>query len=303
MKKFLHDKFYWLIALFAGTVFLSNDAFLPAMGHIARDMNTDKGAVELAVTMFLVGLLGCQLFLGPLSDKYGRKITIIICGIVFLIANFYCGFTSNLKGLLIARIFSGSTMAVIGASGFSAINEFYEDKEAVKAMSYTANVSLLAPLFGPVIGAYILKFTGSWRNIFYYDNILMLFALLLIILYMPETNKDVLARKYYKNPKLYDKLSVEEQAELEKNPYSHKGTSLLSKFRGMIMLSKNKTFMAYAMVGCIASFGFMIWITGAPVLLMNLGQTPEQYSLWQMPVFIGLIAGNNGACLFVPYCL
>ncbi len=293
MKKFLHNNFYWLIAIFAGTVFLSNDAFLPAMDIIATDMHTDKGSIELAVTLFVTGSLVLQLFMGPLSDKYGRKTTIIACGVVFLISNFYCGYTSNLTGLLIARVFSGSTMAVIGASGFSAINEFYEDKEAVKAMSYAANISLLAPLFGPVIGAYILKFTGNWRNIFYYDNIAMLFVMLLIILYMPETNKDVIMRKYQKNPKLYNKLTIEERAELENN--SNHGTSLLAKFRGMIMLSKNRTFMAYSMVGCIASFGFMIWITGSPVLLMNLGQTPEQYSLWQFPVFIGLIAGNNGA--------
>ncbi len=293
MKNFLHNKFYLLIAFFAGTVFLSNDTFLPAMDTIARDMGIYKGSVELAVTMFEAGALIFQLFMGPLSDKYGRKTTILACGLMFLVSNFYCGYTSSLTGLLIARIFSGSTMAVIGASGYSAINEFYEEKEAVKAMSYTANISLLAPLFGPAIGAYILKFTGNWRNIFYYDNILMLVVMLLILLYMPETNRDVLARKYQKNPKLYDKLSTEEQSELEKNP--HKGESLLMKFRGMVMLSKNRTFMAYSMIGCIISFGWLIWITGSPVLLMNLGQTPEEYSLWQFPVFIGVMVGNNGA--------
>ena len=261
MGNFLRKRFYILIAMYAGVIFISNDAFLPAIPEIASQLNSTVSHIQDAVTTFLLGSVILLFFMGALSDKYGRKRVILISGVIFLIGNTVCGFAHDATTLLLARIISGSAMSSIGAAGFVAINEYYSEKEAVKSLSYASNIMISAPMLGPIVGAMVLSSTGNWRNIFLYDSVLMVFVLILIYLYMPETNK---------NTDSYD-------------------NKLSDKFRGMFHLLRYKVFLMYSLTFSCIGIPFMFWITGSSVMLRNnLGEgynlSANEYALWQLPV-------------------
>ena len=269
MGNFLKERFYILIAMYAGVIFISNDAFLPAIPEIASQLNSSVSHIQDAVTTFLLGSLILLFFMGALSDKYGRKRVILVSGVIFLIGNTVCGLVNDATTLLLARIISGSAMSSIGAAGIVAINEYYNEKEAVKSLAYASNVMISAPMLGPIVGAMVLSSTGNWRNIFLYDSVLMVFVLILIYLYMPETNKNI-----------------------------GSSNKLSDQFRGMFYLLKSKVFFRYALTFGFLAVPLMFWITGSSVMLRNnLGEgynlSANEYALWQLPVFLCLVCGNN----------
>jgi DHA1 family multidrug/chloramphenicol efflux transport protein-like MFS transporter len=270
-KHFLTKHFYILVAFYAVAVFLSNDMFLPAIGDIAKDMGTDKGIVSYGVGLYLFGALSLQFFAGPLSDKYGRRNSLIGGGIFFAFATFGIIFTHNITTFLIFRFLEGVGTCMVSAAGMASINEYYEEEEAVNAISLTINVIMLAPILGPIIGAFIIKFT-SWRGIFALDLLFIATILVLIYFYMPETS----------NQELSSKISLKES------------------FQGLSIAFKNKVFILHSLA--VASYAgmFLIWITaGAHMFIDRLGQTPQQYSFLQLPILFAYMIGNTVSPILV----
>lgn len=264
-KHFLTRNFYILVGLYAVAVFLSNDMFLPAIGEIASDLDTSNGMVSYGVGLYLLGALTLQFFAGPLSDKYGRRNSLIGGGIFFAFSTFGIMFTHNITSFLIFRFLLGVGTCMFSAAGMASLNEYYKEEEAVKAISLTANLIMLAPILGPIIGAIIIKFT-SWRGIFALDLLFITVVLILIYYYMPETS----------NKKLSDEISLKES------------------FQGLSIAFKNKTFMLHSF--SLASYAgmFLIWITaGTHMLIDRLGYTPQQYSFFQVPILLAYATGNT----------
>lgn len=63
-----------LSALMAFTS-LSTDIYLPAMPVMANDL---QGDAELTITGFLVGFCIAQLIWGPISDRFGRRLPLLL---------------------------------------------------------------------------------------------------------------------------------------------------------------------------------------------------------------------------------
>lgn len=66
---------------------LSTDIYLPAMPTMETDL---KGSIELTITGFLIGFAAAQIIWGPISDKYGRKLPLIIGVVLFIIGSIGC---------------------------------------------------------------------------------------------------------------------------------------------------------------------------------------------------------------------
>jgi DHA1 family bicyclomycin/chloramphenicol resistance-like MFS transporter len=62
---------------------LSMDMYLPSLPRLAIDMHTKASLAQLSITACLLGMAGGQLFIGPFSDKQGRRIPLIISLLVY----------------------------------------------------------------------------------------------------------------------------------------------------------------------------------------------------------------------------
>ncbi|HEY8611355.1 MAG TPA: MFS transporter [Roseomonas sp.] len=63
----------WLLALitFSGTVGMY--VFVPALPSAAADLGATTGAMQMTVSLYVLGLALGQPFYGPLSDRFGRR--------------------------------------------------------------------------------------------------------------------------------------------------------------------------------------------------------------------------------------
>ena len=57
---------------------MSMGLYLPSMPSMAKTLGTDVGQVQLTLTVFIGGFAVSQLIWGPMSDRFGRRVTLMI---------------------------------------------------------------------------------------------------------------------------------------------------------------------------------------------------------------------------------
>ena len=101
-----------LLALLAAIVMLAPfaiDAYLPALGVIARDLTASEAVVQYSIGSFLFGTALGPLFAGPLSDAIGRR-PVLIAGLIgFAVFSVACAMVRDAETLVVFRFFQALT--------------------------------------------------------------------------------------------------------------------------------------------------------------------------------------------------
>lgn len=100
------------------------DMYLPTLPAMTEYFGTTSSQVQLGLTASMIGLAVGQLFFGPLSDKYGRRLPLIIAMLLFLLATIGCLFSSTIMQFVGWRVVQG----VAGAGGIVISRSIAADK-------------------------------------------------------------------------------------------------------------------------------------------------------------------------------
>ncbi len=142
------------------------DFYLPALPQLTTVFSTTSSAIQMSLTLCLIGLAIGQLFIGPISDKYGRKMPLIVSMIIFSLATLCCLFTTNIYIFLVCRFLQGLS----GAGGIviskSVASDLHTGKELVHFFAVLGCVQGIAPICAPFLGGLLLSFS-DWQGIFY----------------------------------------------------------------------------------------------------------------------------------------
>jgi DHA1 family bicyclomycin/chloramphenicol resistance-like MFS transporter len=159
-------EFIALMAMLTSMVAISVDGMLPALPHMVRDLApTDPNHVQYVISSFVGAMAVGTLFVGPLSDSFGRK-TIIYSGAFLYVAGaILSAFAPNIELMIAARVLQG-----LGASGprvvaLAIIRDLFKGREMSKIVSYMMIIFSIVPALAPLLGELMMSF-GSWRFIF-----------------------------------------------------------------------------------------------------------------------------------------
>lgn len=251
------------LVLFEFATYISNDMILPAMPTIVHLFRIDPSHIPSAMSLCLLGGASLQWFLGPLSDRIGRRPVMLVGVALFIFACISIIFVRSYSWFLFFRFLQGTGMCFIGAVGYAAIQESFTEATAIRVTALMANVALIAPLIGPLAGAMVLQVTG-WEWIFIFVAVIAIIAATGLWHFMPETS-----------PKINTPLKV---------------GNLRTDYMAVL---RNRRFMAGAISIGFTSMPLLAWIAIAPLILMtDAGLSTIDYGYWQIPVFAGLILGN-----------
>lgn len=251
------------LVLFEFAVYLGNDLIQPAMLGVTRDFGVSSSWAPSSMSFYLLGG-GCIAWLmGPLSDRIGRKKILLAGALFFAVTCLLILFTQNIQSFLGLRFLQGMGLTVISAVGYAAVQENFEERSAIKVMVIMGNMTLFAPLLGPLIGSLMIDHM-SWHWGFIGIAILALLGWLGLKVAMPADQK----------------------ANLTQKPMS----SIWNDFKTVF---KNKQFVIMTLALPMACLPIMLWIALSPVMLVeNLGFSGMQYGLAQIPVLGALILGS-----------
>ena len=161
------------------------DFYLPALPEMTEFFHTSPALASMSLTTGMIGLAAGQVFIGPLTDKYGRKRILVASMFIFAIASVLCIISPNIYVFNLMRIFQG----IAGAGGIviskSMATDMFSGKELANFMALLGSINGIAPVCAPVIGGVMAGIT-TWQGVF---CLLLAIGLILMVCswFMPET--------------------------------------------------------------------------------------------------------------------
>jgi DHA1 family multidrug/chloramphenicol efflux transport protein-like MFS transporter len=136
------------LVLFEFSVYIGNDLIQPAMLAITEQFGVSATWAPSSMSFYLLGGASVAWLLGPLSDRLGRK-KVLLAGVAFFtICCLLILLTQNIQQFLTLRFLQGIGLTVISAVGYAAIQETFEERDAIKVMALMANIHCLRHYLG-----------------------------------------------------------------------------------------------------------------------------------------------------------
>ena len=142
------------------------DMYLPALPQLPTDLSSTAAAAQLTLSACIVGLAVGQLITGPLSDRFGRRVPLLVGVAVFVIASVICAVSTSMAVLIAVRLVQGAAGAAGIVVGRAIVADLFAGKAAAAYFSAIATINGLAPILAPVIGGQVLR-VGTWRTVFW----------------------------------------------------------------------------------------------------------------------------------------
>lgn len=156
----------WLLALvtFSGT--LAMHVFVPALPVAAKSLGAGMGAMQMTVSLYILGLAAGQLVYGPLADRFGRRPVLLAGLAIYAVSGLAAAVAPDVHALIAARLFQ----AVGGCAGLvlgrSIVRDTAEPQEATRRLALMNLMVAVGPSVAPLIGGALATALG-WRSIFY----------------------------------------------------------------------------------------------------------------------------------------
>ncbi|WP_328471151.1 multidrug effflux MFS transporter [Actinoplanes sp. NBC_00393] len=175
-----------VLASLAAVAPVATDLYLPGFPAMGAELGADASGVQLTLTTFLVGLALGQLVMGPLADRYGRRVPLIAGTAVCAAAGIACALAPNLETLIAARFVQGFAGAGGMVIGRAVIADLAAGRAAARAFTLLLTVGGVAPVLAPSVGALLAGPVG-WRGMLWAVAVLCLAMVAGVLLVVPET--------------------------------------------------------------------------------------------------------------------
>lgn len=248
------------LVLVAGLSAMSMNIFLPSLPAMAVAFDAPYSVVQLTVSLYLAASALAQLVIGPLSDRYGRRLVMLWAIAIFMVATIGCLVAPSIEILLLCRMLQ--TAVVCGlVVGRAVIRDLYEQDQSASQIAYVTMGMSLVPMFAPMLGGALQELLG-WKSTFGF--MLISGALIGWITWadMGETARST-------------------------------GVSLRQQFRDYPDLLTARRFWGYALATAFASGAFFAFLGGAPYAATRIfGLSPFWTGVGFGSPAIGYLIGN-----------
>jgi MFS transporter, DHA1 family, multidrug resistance protein len=244
---------------------MATDMFIAALPQLAREFSASVSTVQLTLGTYMVGFAMAQLAYGPISDRFGRRVPLMIGTALFLGASLLSAQASSIN-MLIALRFLQSLGGAAGVTICMAIIRDMHDRDRSAVMlARLGSIIAIAPAIAPLFGGWLIE-TFSWRATFYALAVWAAIAIWLVWFFIPESN-------------------------LNRDP---RATQVLGMFRNFGQLLRNRTYVGF-MLTLVCCFGtFFAFIFGAPFVFIEVfGMRESTFPLIITVQVVGFIAGTT----------
>jgi EmrB/QacA subfamily drug resistance transporter len=155
----LHDRRWWTLAVLCLSlviVFVGNSSLNVALPTLARELNATESQLQWVVAAYSLVFAGLLFSTGALGDRFGRKGTLQIGLVLFLVAAAFASASTTMWELIGCRAVMGAAAALIMPSTLSILINVFPPHERTKAIAIWASITGAAGGFGPVISGWLL---------------------------------------------------------------------------------------------------------------------------------------------------
>ncbi|WP_346924562.1 multidrug effflux MFS transporter [uncultured Arthrobacter sp.] len=238
------------------------DLYLPAFPALEESLGVSEAAVQLTLTGTTIGFAVGQLVVGPLSDKFGRRLPLILATAVHIMASLGAALSTDITTLGIFRVLMGIGAAGGGVVAMAMVRDLFSGFAMVRMFSRMALVNGLAPILAPVIGSQLLLFM-PWPGIFFFLAAYGMCVLIAAVFVVRETLPRELRGK----------------------------TGMTARQRYGVLFA-DRIFVGLLLVGGMNFAGLFTYLSASPFLFQDVyGFSPQQYGLLFGVNSLGIVAG------------
>jgi len=239
---------------------LAMNMFLPSLPGMARYFAADYSVMQLTVTLYLFSQAFIQLFIGPASDRFGRRPVMLFSLITFVIGTIVALFAPTIEVLLFARVlqaFAAGGMVLARAM----VRDTVATNEAASKIAYITMGMAFVPTITPVIGG-MLDVAYGWQASFITMLAFGILSIVLVWIDLGETNRV-------------------------------RSSSMAAQFRSYPELLTSRRFWGYSATAAFTTGTFFAFLGGGPFVATEiLGLGPAAYGFYFGIMSMGYIIGN-----------
>ncbi|EIW85582.1 MFS polyamine transporter [Coniophora puteana RWD-64-598 SS2] len=167
----------------------------PASPQVAHDFGVTSDVVmALDTSIFILAFAVGPLFIGPLSEIFGRSRVLQLSNLWFLAWNLGSSFAQSQTQLLVFRFLSGLGGGAPLSIGGGVIGDVWRAEERGTAMALYGLAPILGPVVGPLTGSWVAQYS-NWRWVFWSLSIADVFVVILGFFFLQETYAVVLLER------------------------------------------------------------------------------------------------------------
>jgi DHA1 family bicyclomycin/chloramphenicol resistance-like MFS transporter len=173
------------LVLITGMSALSMSIFLPSLAAMTTYFDTEYAIMQIALSGYLAATAVLQVFIGPISDRYGRRKLVLGSLAIFVLATIGTLFATTVEVFLFFRILQAA-VATSMALGRAIVRDIVPEKEAASMIGYVTMGMALVPMVGPMIGGALEQVFG-WQATFMFLGVAGAATLALVYFDLGET--------------------------------------------------------------------------------------------------------------------
>jgi DHA1 family bicyclomycin/chloramphenicol resistance-like MFS transporter len=235
----------------------------PAVPGLGVTFAAEPAAVQLTLSLYLLGLAASQLVMGPLSDRLGRRPVVLMGLTLAAVASVAAIAATSVEALIVARIAQAVGASAGVVVGRAIIRDLYDRDRAAAMIGWVTSATVVAPMLAPMIGGFLDTALG-WQAIFAFVGLVSAAILIGATIALPETQAAMM-----------------------------RGGGIVRFLEEARLLIATPQFCGYALCVAANSAMFFVYVGGAPhVVVAIMGRSSAVYGVWFALASIGYMAGN-----------
>jgi len=252
----------WLLVLVTLSGTLAMHMFVPAMPDAAADLGASMSAMQMTISLYILGLAFGQLVYGPLSDGFGRRPLLLAGLTIYVLAGVAAALSQSESTLVLARLFQALGGCAGLALGRAIVRDTAAGDSAVKDQALLNLIMMAGPGLAPLFGSFLALHFG-WRSVFYTLALLGLITFFSTWRLLPETGAPT---------------------------GTVKPAALAADYKSLL---RSPSFLAYAFGGGCATTAIYSFIAAAPfIITMDLHRSAQEVGIYLALLIVGLSVGN-----------
>ncbi|MFN7125003.1 MFS transporter [Rhizobium sp. TH135] len=180
-------EFIALMAFLMALNALAIDIMLPGLQEIGAALNVEnENHRQYVVSAYLIGFGIAQLFYGPIADRFGRRIPMIVGLAIYVVSSLAVVFVPSFESLLLLRFIQGIGSAATRVITVSIVRDVFGGRQMAEVMSLIMMVFMVIPVVAPGTGQVIMLF-GDWHWIFVFMAVIAVIVGVWMYVRLPET--------------------------------------------------------------------------------------------------------------------
>jgi predicted MFS family arabinose efflux permease len=313
------NRAFWLVAYALFALLVGATIPTPLYTIYQGRFGFSAGVLTVVFTVYMVAALVCLIFVGPLSDRVGRKRVLLPALGLAIAGSAVFVFAQGVGWLLVARVLQGLGVGATLGTAVATLTELEPHGDHRRAARVGAMAAVGGLAIGPLTSGVLAEY-GPWPTVLVFVvHLGLLFPALLGVWAMPETVEQAMIGGVSSRPTL---LSVPQEI---REPFAFAsvaafgafgvaavymclGPSITETLLGVdSRMAAGAIVFAFMGTSAVGQLGFRGWpirramVVGPVLLAVGLGLIVVALFQWSVPVFVTgtLISGLGHGLAFL----